>query len=94
MKPRERRDSGQGDLLRSRLDAILDMDHQLVALARKVDYEAARDRRRISAPGLRRAFLNLRLPTPSQAARSPRRGQLAAVKIGFNQPGSEGRSDG
>jgi hypothetical protein len=38
MKPRERRDSGQGDLLRSRLDAILDMDHQLVVLARKVDW--------------------------------------------------------
>ena len=38
MKPRERRDSGQGDLLRSRLDAILDMDHQLVALARWVDW--------------------------------------------------------
>ena len=38
MKPRERRDSGQGDLLRSRLDAILDMDHQLVALARRVDW--------------------------------------------------------
>ena len=38
MKPRERRDSGQGDLLRSRLDAILDMDHQLVALAHKVDW--------------------------------------------------------
>ena len=38
MKPRERRDSGQGDLLRSRLDAILDMDHQLVALAGKVDW--------------------------------------------------------
>ena len=38
MKPRERRDSGQGDLLRSRLDAILDMDHQPVALARRVDW--------------------------------------------------------
>ena len=38
MKPRERRDSGQGDLLRSRLEAILDMDHQLVALAHKVDW--------------------------------------------------------
>lgn len=38
MKPRERRDSGQGDLLRSRLDAILDLDHQLVALAGKVDW--------------------------------------------------------
>ena len=37
MKPRERRDSGQGNLLRSRLDAILDMDHELV-LAHKVDW--------------------------------------------------------
>jgi len=34
MKPIERRDSGQGDLLRLRLDALLDMDHQLVVLAR------------------------------------------------------------
>ena len=30
---------------------------------------------------------------PNQAARSPRRGQLTAVKIGLNQPGSKGRSD-
>ena len=36
MKPRERRDSGQGDLLRSRLDQIIDMRHPLVALAGKV----------------------------------------------------------
>ena len=38
MKPREQRDSGQGDLLRSRLDQIIDMRHPLVALARKVDW--------------------------------------------------------
>ena len=38
MKPRERRDSGQGDLLRSRLDQIIDMRHPLVALAHKVDW--------------------------------------------------------
>jgi IS5 family transposase len=38
MKPRERRDSGQSDLLRSRLDAIIDMRHPLVALAREVDW--------------------------------------------------------
>jgi transposase, IS5 family len=38
MRPRERRDSGQGDLLRSRLDAIIDMRHPLVALAQKVDW--------------------------------------------------------
>jgi IS5 family transposase len=38
MRPRERRDSGQGDLLRSRLDQIIDMRHPLVALARQVDW--------------------------------------------------------
>jgi transposase, IS5 family len=38
MKPRERRDSGQGDLLRSRLDQLIDMRHPLVALARKADW--------------------------------------------------------
>ena len=38
MRPRERRDSGQGDLLRSRLDQIIDMRHPLVSLARKVDW--------------------------------------------------------
>lgn len=38
MRPRERRDSGQGDLLRSRLDEIIDMDHALVKLARTIDW--------------------------------------------------------
>ena len=38
MKPREWRDSGQGDLLRSRLDQIIDLRHALVTLARKVDW--------------------------------------------------------
>lgn len=38
MRPKERRDSGQGDLLRSRLDAIIDMDHALVKLARAIDW--------------------------------------------------------
>ena len=38
MKPKERRDSGQADLLRSRLDAILDMDHALVKLSRTIDW--------------------------------------------------------
>jgi IS5 family transposase len=33
MRPKERRESGQGDLLRSRLDAIIDMSHPLVRLA-------------------------------------------------------------
>jgi IS5 family transposase len=38
MRPKERRESGQGDLLRSRLDAIIDMGHPLVKLARTVDW--------------------------------------------------------
>ena len=38
MRPKERRDSGQTDLLRSRLDAIIDMDHALVKLSRTIDW--------------------------------------------------------
>ena len=38
MRPQERRDTGQIDLLRSRLDAIIDMGHALVKLARTIDW--------------------------------------------------------
>ncbi len=38
MKPRERRETGEGDLFRSRLDAIINLEHPLVALARHVDW--------------------------------------------------------
>jgi IS5 family transposase len=38
MRPKERRESGQTDLLRSRLDQILNMDHALVKLARSIDW--------------------------------------------------------
>jgi IS5 family transposase len=38
MKPKERRDSGQADLLRSRLGAIIDMGHPLVKLSRSIDW--------------------------------------------------------
>src|SRR5262249_24770376 len=38
MRPKERRDTGQTDLLRSRLDAIIDMEHALVRLARTIDW--------------------------------------------------------
>jgi transposase, IS5 family len=44
MRPKERRDSGQGDLLRSRLDAIIDMDHALVKLARTIDWSFLEER--------------------------------------------------
>lgn len=38
MRPKERRNTGQGDLLRSRLDAIIDLDHPLVKLAGTIDW--------------------------------------------------------
>jgi IS5 family transposase len=38
MKPRERRETGERDLFRSRLDAIIDMRHALVKLARAIDW--------------------------------------------------------
>ncbi|MGY4353412.1 hypothetical protein ACVWXM_009929 [Bradyrhizobium sp. GM7.3] len=38
MRPKERRVTGQGDLLRSRLEAIIDMNHPLVKLAGTIDW--------------------------------------------------------
>jgi len=38
MRPRERRESGQQDLFRARLDQILDRDHPLVKLAHTIDW--------------------------------------------------------
>ena len=38
MKPKERRETGQADLLRSRLDAIIDLSHPLVKLSRTIDW--------------------------------------------------------
>ena len=38
MRPREKRDSGQSDLFRSRLDQIVDMDHALAKLAGAIDW--------------------------------------------------------
>jgi IS5 family transposase len=36
-RPRERRDSGEQDLFRSRLDQIINMCHELVLLAQAID---------------------------------------------------------
>ncbi|WP_235884936.1 IS5 family transposase, partial [Bradyrhizobium frederickii] len=44
MRPKERRDSGQADLLRSRLDAIIDMNHALVKLSRTIDWSFLAER--------------------------------------------------
>jgi IS5 family transposase len=38
MRPKERRESGQTDLFRARLDQIVDPDHALVKLARPIDW--------------------------------------------------------
>jgi len=39
MRPPERRETGEQDLFRSRLDQIIDLKHPLVALGRTVDWE-------------------------------------------------------
>jgi len=39
MKPREPRETGEQDLVRSRLDQIIDMNHPLAKLARTVDWQ-------------------------------------------------------
>ena len=38
MRPNERRESGQTDLFRARLDQIVDPGHALVRLARTIDW--------------------------------------------------------
>jgi IS5 family transposase len=38
MRPRERRETGEQELFRSRLDQIIDMNHALVELARAIDW--------------------------------------------------------
>jgi len=38
MRPRERRETGEQDLFRSRLDQIIDLNHALVKLARSISW--------------------------------------------------------
>jgi len=44
MRPRERPESGEHDLFRSRLDQIIDMDHALVKLASSIDWHFLEER--------------------------------------------------
>ena len=37
MRPKERRDSGQNDFFKARLDQIVDRDHALAKLGRAID---------------------------------------------------------
>ena len=38
MRPKERRETGEQDMFRSRLDQIIDLDHALVKLAKAIDW--------------------------------------------------------
>jgi IS5 family transposase len=38
MRPRERQETGEQDLFRSRLDQIIDLTHALVKLSRTIDW--------------------------------------------------------
>jgi transposase, IS5 family len=44
MRPRERRETGEQNLFRSRLDQIIDMSHALVKLARAIDWRVLEER--------------------------------------------------
>ena len=44
MRPKERRESGQNDLFRARLDQIVDMGHPLAKLARAIDWRFLEER--------------------------------------------------
>jgi len=44
MRPRERRDSGQNDLFRARLDQIVNMNHALARLGRAIDWRFVEER--------------------------------------------------
>lgn len=43
-KPRERRETGEQDLFRARLDQILNMKHELVRLTQAIDWPALEER--------------------------------------------------
>ena len=44
MRPKERRNSGQNDLFRARLDQIVDMDHPLAKLGQVIDWRFLEER--------------------------------------------------
>ena len=44
MRPRERRDSGQSDLFKARLDQIVDLNHLLAKLAHTADWSFLEER--------------------------------------------------
>ena len=43
MRPRDKRDSGQNDLFKARLDQIVDLNHALAKLGRQIDWKFLED---------------------------------------------------
>ncbi len=43
-RPREKRETGEQDLFRSRLDQIINMQHELVRLAQAIDWPVLEER--------------------------------------------------
>ncbi len=60
MRPKERRDSGQNDCFKARLDQIIDMDHALAKRGRAIDWALPRGalRRGLFRQGRRSAAAN------------------------------------
>jgi IS5 family transposase len=54
MRPRERRDSGEQDLYRARLDQIIDLNHELAKLAQAIDWRFLEEVRRGVHEGVRK----------------------------------------
>jgi len=58
MRPKERRDSGQNDFFKARLDQIIDMDHALAKLGRAIDWRFSTVRRGLFRQGRTSAAAN------------------------------------
>jgi hypothetical protein len=83
MRPRERRESGEQDLFRARLDQIIDTKHALVRLARTIDSYSLRKRRRVLGVWkVDRADLNQRgAPSGLRRGSSSRRPQIGLARL-------------
>ena len=77
MRPRERRESGEQDLFRSRLDQIIDMNHELVKLARAIDWQFLNETFGAAA----RACSHAALSPASSAARARAMACLIALTV-------------
>ena len=77
MRPRERRETSEQDLFRSRLDQIIDIKHALVKLARTIDWRFLEERFGAARRGV--------LP-PSPAEKAPFHGHLRNHVTFFAQP--------